>query len=89
LQRLKEQLGDLLKEHKGAIALSNRQYNRLKTITALKEQQWQIYFGNQSTVPARIVSLHKPYLRAILRGKEVKSVEFGFNPHCSPFCFNC
>ena len=77
MQRLQEQLGDLLNKHKGAIALNNRQYNRLKTITAVKEQQWQIQFGNQSTVPQRIVSLHKPYVRAIIRGKEVKAVEFG------------
>jgi transposase, IS5 family len=77
LQRLQEQLGQLLKKHTGAIALSNRQYNRLGTITKVKEQQWQIHFGNQSTVPARIVSLHKPHVRAIIRGKEVKPVEFG------------
>ena len=77
LQRLQQQLGALLKKHKGSIALSNQQYNRLSTITAVKEQQWQIHFGNQSTVPARIVSLHKPYVRAIIRGKEVKPAEFG------------
>ncbi len=77
LQRLEEQSGQLLKKHKGSIALSNRQYRRLATITKVKEQQWQIQFGNQSTVPARIVSLHKPYVRAIIRGKEVKPVEFG------------
>ena len=77
LQRLQEQLGNLLQKYKGSIALSNHQYNRLKTITTLKEQQWQIHFGNQGTVPARIVSLHKPHVRAIIRGKEVKAVEFG------------
>lgn len=77
LQRLQEQLGKLLKKHKGAIALSNRQYKRLTTTTTVKEQQWQMHFGNQSTVPARIVSLHKPHVRAIIRGKEVKPVEFG------------
>jgi hypothetical protein len=77
LQRLQEQLGELLNKHKGAIGLSNQQYNRLATITKVKEQQWQIQFGNQSTVPARIVSLHKPYVRPIIRGKEVKPVEFG------------
>ena len=72
LQRLQEQLDELLKKHKGSIALSNRQYNHLESITKLKEQQWQIQFGNQATVPARIVSLHKPYVRPIIRGKEVK-----------------
>jgi IS5 family transposase len=77
LQRLQQQLGDLLQKHKGTLALSNRQYRRLATITTVKEQQWQIHFGNQGTVPARIVSLHKPHVRAIIRGKEVKPVEFG------------
>ena len=37
----------------------------------------QLHFGNQPTVPDRIVSLHKPYVRPIVRGKEVKPVEFG------------
>jgi transposase, IS5 family len=77
LQRLLEQLAKLLEKHKGAVALSNWQYNRLTTITRVKEQQWRIQFGSQSTVPARIVSLHKPHVRAIIRGKEVKAVEFG------------
>jgi IS5 family transposase len=77
LHRLQQQLGYLLDRHKRKIVLSNRQYKRLATITTVKEQQWQMHFGNQSTVPARIVSLHKPYVRAIIRGKEVKPVEFG------------
>lgn len=77
LHRLQQQLGYLLERYKRKIVLSNRQYKRLTTITTVKEQQWQIHFGNQSTVPARIVSLHKPYVRAIIRGKEVKPVEFG------------
>ena len=32
---------------------------------------------NTLTVPNRIVSLHTPYVRPIVRGKEVKPVEFG------------
>ena len=49
----------------------------LTTINKVKEQQWQLHFGKESTVPNRIVSLHKPYVRPIVRGKEVKPVEFG------------
>ena len=33
--------------------------------------------GKEAKVPDRIVSLHKPYVRPIVRGKEVKPVEFG------------
>jgi len=75
LQRLTEQLGDLLQ--KNAIGLSACQINRLAVINKLKEQQWQLCFGKQAKVPDRIVSLHKPYVRSIIRGKEVKPVEFG------------
>ena len=53
--------------------------NRLATIQKLKEQQWQMYFGNQprQAIKDKIVSLHKPYVRPIVRGKEIKPVEFG------------
>lgn len=51
--------------------------HRLSTIEQIKKQQWSLYFGKQSTIPNRIVSLHKPYIRPIVRGKEIKPVEFG------------
>jgi len=70
-----EQLDDLLKKH--TEVLSGSQCHRLTTITKLKEQQWQLHLGKQATVPDRIVSLHKSYVRPIVRGKEVKPVEFG------------
>ncbi|MBC7868443.1 MAG: transposase [Gloeobacteraceae cyanobacterium ES-bin-316] len=75
LVRLMEQLDELLQQHKAA--LSGYYNHRLSTIIKVKEQQWQLHFGKQATVPNRIVSLHKPYVRPIVRGKEVKPVEFG------------
>ena len=75
LLRLMDQLDALLKKYK--TTLSGGQYSRLNTISKVKEQQWQLHFGKQATVPNRIVSLHKPYVRPIIRGKEVKPVEFG------------
>ena len=75
LQQLIEQLGMLLQKH--TLDLRASQVNRLRVINQLKEQQWQLHFGKQAKVPDRIVSLHKPYVRAIIRGKEVKPVEFG------------
>ena len=75
LVRLIDQLDEFLKQHKAV--LSGYYSNRLATITKVKEQQWQLHFGKEATVPNRIVSLHKPYVRPIVRGKEVKPVEFG------------
>lgn len=75
LQRLLAQLDELVQKHSSS--LSGSQFKRLSTINKVKEQQWQLHFGKQSKVPDRIVSLHKPYVRSIIRGKEVKPVEFG------------
>jgi transposase, IS5 family len=75
LERLLQHLDKLLQQHKAT--LSKRQQQRLTTIERLKDQQWQLYFGGQAKVPDRIVSLHKPYVRPIIRGKESKPVEFG------------
>jgi len=73
LDRLLKQLNELTAKHK-VVAGNDK---RLKTIRQMREQQWKIYFGGQAKVPDRIVSLHKPYVRPIIRGKEVKPVEFG------------
>jgi hypothetical protein len=73
LDRLLKQLDELTAKHK--VVAGNGK--RLKTIRQMREQQWKIYFGRQAKVPDRIVSLHKPYVRPIIRGKEVKPVEFG------------
>jgi hypothetical protein len=70
-----EQLDDLLSKHQAV--LSGSQRNRLNTIIKVQKQQWELHYGKQVTVPERIVSLHKPYVRPIVRGKEVKPVEFG------------
>jgi hypothetical protein len=75
LDRL-QQLLEALSTQYGKV-LPSGDYHRLETISKVKQQQWQIYFGKQATVPKRIVSLHKPYVRPIVRGKEVKPVEFG------------
>ncbi len=75
LERLLQQLDQLGQKH--IVILGAGQYNRLKTINVIKEQQWKHYYGNEAKVPDRIVSLHKPYVRPVVRGKEVKPVEFG------------
>lgn len=52
-------------------------FSRLATIEKVLDQQ-KFHFDNpKEPVKDRIVSLHKPYVRPIVRGKENKPVEFG------------
>ncbi len=52
-------------------------YTRLKTIRIIYTQQYYMFETGVHKVKHRIVSLYKPYLRPIVRGKERKRVEFG------------
>ena len=56
--------------------LSVKQQSKLKHIQKVYEQQHARLYGNQ-LIEDRIVSLSKPYIRPIIRGKETKTVEFG------------
>lgn len=78
LQRLLIALEQLL-QHCPSASLNLWQQQRLQTIKALKEQQ-QVHLRGEK-VQGRIVSLHKPYVRPIVRGKQVKPVEFGCKVH--------
>jgi hypothetical protein len=56
--------------------LSNKQKSKLKHVKKVYEQQHEKLYGNKP-IKDRIVSLSKPYIRPIIRGKETKTVEFG------------
>jgi IS5 family transposase len=73
LRRLLELFGELCKKHH--VIFSNKKSKRLKTIHRLYEQQFKKLHGEK--IDDRIVSISKPYIRPIIRGKEVKQVEFG------------
>jgi hypothetical protein len=64
-----------------AKGLSSRAAEMFKTIKLVYQQQKQRYLHPQAKIPNRIVSLHKPYIRPIVRGKENKPVEFGLKVH--------
>lgn len=86
-RRLLDLLGKTLKEireiergHENAEnLLTVREKSDLEIITRMYRQQKNHFRNNDSreSIPNRIVSLSKPHLRPIVRGKEVKSVEFG------------
>ena len=57
--------------------LKERFIHRLKTIEKVYSQQKQLFDNPKESVKDRIVSLHQPHIRPIVRGKELKKVEFG------------
>ena len=59
--------------------LSDKQLNMLGLITRVYRQQKNHFKSGDSreSIPNRIVSLDKPHIRPIVRGKETKTVEFG------------
>ena len=86
-RRLLELLAKILKEirrmerenERGDELLTSREKNDIGIITKMFRQQ-KTHFQNKDcreSIPDRIVSISKPYVRPIVRGKEVKSVEFG------------
>lgn len=57
--------------------LSERQISDLETITKLYHQQMEMWKTKSRRCPDRIVSIHQPHVRPIIRGKAKAKVEFG------------
>ena len=86
-RRLLELLGKILKEirkterayENAQSLLTAREKSDLEIITKMYRQQKNHFQSKdcRDSIPNRIVSISKPYVRPIVRGKEVKSVEFG------------
>jgi hypothetical protein len=57
--------------------LSKKQYRDLFVIQELYRQQLSMYKNKSHRIEDRIVSIHQPHVRPIVRGKSNASVEFG------------
>jgi hypothetical protein len=68
-----EKIGDI---YRSRIYFHDKYYERMDVIRKVLSQQKQMFETGKS-VPDRIVSIAKSYVRPIVRGKEVKKVEFG------------
>lgn len=64
-----------------ATGLSSNGAEIFNTIKLVYLQQKQMYLNPKVKIHHRIVSLFKPYIRPIVRGKENKPVEFGIKVH--------
>lgn len=76
LRLLEKILNELEALHQNHWLPSPKHWKRRKVIDQVFVQQY-LYFHEGRKPAGRIVSLAKPYLRPIVRGKEVKAVEFG------------
>jgi hypothetical protein len=63
--------------------VSGQLLERLETIREIYKQQKYMYDNQTHQVSSRIVSLSKPYVRPIVRGKSGKEVEFGLKGNLS------
>ena len=76
LNKLNEQLDELEQAYADRLTFPQKYYQKRKVIRKVYKQQLQIYQTGKS-LPDRIVSISKSYIRPIVRGKETKKVEFG------------
>lgn len=67
------------REKAGCIRLTCRQYRDLVVISELARQQRELYRRKSHSLAGRIVSIAKPHVRPIARGKARGMYEFGAN----------
>jgi transposase, IS5 family len=79
LRRNIQQMEKLLKEHGKRLAAREREAlrGRLEIIKTIYEQQHEMWKKKARSIKNRIVSLHLPHIRPVVRGKDGKAVEFG------------
>ena len=76
LKRNLTSINILLDAYRG-IPLDRHQYKYLLVINTVFDQQMQMYTDKSHSCDHRIVSIHQPHVRPIVRGKTNARVEFG------------
>ena len=79
LGKILQEIRKVCREHELEETLTDKEKNFMEIITKVYRQQKNHFEKDnpRESVPNRIVSISKPYVRPIVRGKEVKNVEFG------------
>jgi len=76
LDKLLGLLREIEYQYQDKLSLPGKYLERIKVIRKVLRQQQEM-FESGGSVPDRIVSISKSYIRPIVRGKETKAVEFG------------
>jgi transposase, IS5 family len=79
IEKLQPKLNEVVS--KGRSESFSPLFEKLRTVKKVLVQQKYLLAHQGSKISDRILSLHKPYVRAIVRGKETKPVEFGAKIH--------
>lgn len=82
LARNLKSIDKLLDAYK-SFPLDAKQQKYLMVIHTLYQQQKKMFDEKEHTIPHRIVSIHQPHVRPIVRGKTNAKVEFGAKIHIS------
>ncbi|MEA1887345.1 MAG: transposase [Bacteroidota bacterium] len=77
LEKLIHQQKKIEDQYRIYLEFPEKYYERRRVISKVLKQQKEMFTTGSHTVPDRIVSIAKSYIRPIVRGKEVKKVEFG------------
>jgi transposase, IS5 family len=77
LKRNLNHIEHLLPAYKGKTPLNEKQQVYLSVIKEVQRQQRKMYDEKSHSIEDRIVSIHQPHVRPIVRGKEKAKVEFG------------
>jgi len=79
LRRNIRQIEKVVKGHGEKLKAYEREFlnERLETVKRIYDQQTELWRSKTRSVKERIVSLHRPHIRPIVRGKAGHDVEFG------------
>lgn len=77
LNKLIAELDKIEDQHRIYLKFPEKYYQKRRVIRKVLAQQQEMFTTGSHSVPDRIVSISKSYIRPIVRGKEVKKVEFG------------
>jgi IS5 family transposase len=74
---------DVLLDSYDHFPLSHKKQRQLWVVHTLYEQQHQMFKAGETRIADRIVSIHEPHVRPIMRGKAWAKTEFGSKIHLS------
>jgi hypothetical protein len=77
LNKLIEELDKIEDRHRIYLKFPEKYYTKRRVIRKVLAQQQEMFTSGTHSIPDRIVSISKSYIRPIVRGKETKKVEFG------------
>jgi hypothetical protein len=77
LNKLIEELDKIEDQQRIYLKFPEKYYQKRRVIRKVLAQQQEMFSSGTHSIPDRIVSISKSYIRPIVRGKELKKVEFG------------